>query len=927
MRSFFAVLFTYWLGCTAIAEIVPSSETDVAANPKSEIRNPKSPLSWPALTSQNKPWTWWWWHGSAVDQTNIADQLETFQHAGLGGVQIIPIYGVKGEESHDINFLSPKWMSMMGYTVGQARSLGMDAGMALEDGWCFGGPTISKDEANAFVVRRTYDVTNGKTFDENFSGRTIQALMAFGPDGRTLDLTDKIGRDGNFHWQAPAGSWHLYAISQRFSGQNVKRAAPGGRGPMLNPFYPAAMRDYLKWFDRAFDPYTGPRPAIVFQDSYEYQCNWSPDFFAQFEHFRGYRLQTVLPALFGEAPDDETARVKSDYRQTVSDLMAVKTDPMWIGWAHRRGFLTSYQAHGSPANWLDLYADADMPETEMFHMDRNPLISKFASSAAHVAGHPLTSAETGTWLAEHFTETLAELKYLTDDMFISGVNHIFYHGCCYSPASASWPGWLFYASTEMNPRNSIWHDVPALNAYVGRCQSILQSGRPDNDILLYWPISDFWNNPDGMLPDMTVSKIAWFTGQPIGDTAEKLSQRGYAFDYISDRQLMTAKTGHGLVRVPGGQYRVVLVPPCRLMPVATLARLIALARSGATIIFQSGLPTDVPGWGHLDERRGQFQRMIAKIKPGTANGLQSRAREQAANGLMEARVGRGRILIGDMETALAQTDVAREPVCDHTGLFFIRRSFAGGWHYFIANRKGDTLDGWVALGHPAQSAAILDPMTGHSGMADVRQVNGQTEVYLQVPPGGSIILRLFEKQTVKGPAWNYWRTDGAPNEITGDWTVQFIQGGPEIPASFQTAKLGSWTEQGDANAQRFAGTAAYTITFDAPAAQIGRYFLDLGNVCQSARIRLNGKDYGTFIAPPFGAMVDNLRPTNNKLEVEVTNVSANRIRDLDRRHVPWKIFKDINIVDTDYQPFDASNWPLTDSGLLGPVTLTPAANF
>jgi hypothetical protein len=68
--------------------------------------------------------------------------------------------------------------------------------------------------------------------------------------------------------------------------------------------------------------------------------------------------------------------------------------------------------------------------------------------------------------------------------------------------------------------------------------------------------------------------------------------------------------------------------------------------------------------------------------------------------------------------------------------------------------------------------------------------------------------------------------------------------------------------------------------------------------------------------------VDNLKPAGNQLEVEVTGVSANRIRDLDRRGVPWKNFHDINFVNIDYQPFNAADWPLTDSGLLGPVTLT-----
>lgn len=869
-------------------------------------------LAWPALTSQTKPWVWWWWPGSAVDQTNIASQLQAFRAAGLGGVQIIPVYGIQGGQANYINFLSPQWMQMMGYTVSRARSLGMNADMALETGWCFGGPTITKDEANALVVEKSFDVSGGQQFTQTFSGSPLQTLMAFNSQGDSVNLTDKIGKGGRIQWTAPAGQWKVYAVSQRFSGQNVKRAAPGGRGPMLNPFYPTAMSDYLKGFDKAFDSYTGTKPRAVFQDSYEYQCNWSPDFFAQFKSLRGYKLQTVLPALFGDAPDDEAARVKSDYRETVSDLIAGKTDPMWMGWAHKRGFIVSYQAHGAPGNWLDLYGDADIPETEVFHLDRNPLVSKFASSAAHVDGHPFTGAETGTWVSEHFTETLAELKYLADDMFISGVNHVFYHGCCYSPASAPWPGWVFYASTEMNPRNSIWHDVPAFNAYVARCQSILQSGQPDNDVLLYWPISDLWNNPEGMLPDMTVSKIAWFSGQPLGQTAARLWNRGYAFDYISDNQLQTAKTVRDKIHVPGGDYQVIVFPPCKLMPVETLAKLISLARSGATVIFESNLPTDVPGWAHLDERRAEFQKLLAKIQP-TSTGVS----------LQEALIGKGRILIGDEAAALAMSSAAREPMSDHAGVFFIRRAFDGGWNYFIANRHGDTLDGWVTLGHPAESAAILDPLTGDTGVAAVRQFNGQTQVYLQLPPGGSAIVRLFSNRNASGSAWNYWKYNGAATEITGEWNVNFLQGGPELPAAYQTTKLASWTEQDDAGAQPFAGSALYTITFDAPAADGAPYFLNLGNVCQSARVHINGKDYGTLITPPFGVVVDNLQPTGNKLEVEVTSVSANRIRDLDRRHVQWKFFGDINVVDVNYQPFDASHWPLTDSGLLGPVTLTP----
>jgi hypothetical protein len=869
-------------------------------------------LAWPALTSVNKPWLWWHWPGSAVDKADISKQLQTFEDAGVGGVQIIPIYGIRGGEAQYINFLSPEWMDMMGYTVTQAHSLDMGVDMALETGWCFGGPTITKAEANAFVVNSDYDVAGGGKLEQTFSPDVTQALMAFDTNGDSVDLKDKIADDGSVDWTAPPGQWKVYAISQRFSGQNVKRAAPGGRGPMLDPFYPTAMEDYVKWFDKAFDAYTGPKPRAVFQDSYEYQCTWSPDFFLQFEQLRGYKLQTVLPALFGDASVDETARVKSDYRETVSDLMAVKTDPIWMDWARQRGFIASYQAHGSPGNWLDMYADADIPETEMFHLDRNPLISKFASSAAHVAGHPLTGAETGTWLAEHFNETLGELKSLMDDMFISGVNHIFYHGCCYSPESAAWPGWLFYASTEMNPRNSIWHDVPTLNAYIGRCQSILQAGQPDDDTLLYWLISDLWNTPDGMLPTMTVSKTEWFKDQPIGQTAESLWNQGFAFDYISDRQLFTATATDKGIHVPGGDYKDVLVPPCDIMPVETLEKLIALANDGATVIFESRLPKDVPGWSNLAERRDKFKALLAQIKP-----------EARGTGLSEATVGHGRILIGQKEDALRQARVEAEPMA-LSGVDYIRRATDDGWEYFIVNRHAKIIDGWMPLAHSASSIEILDPLTGQTGMAATHgTASNNTSVYLQLRPGGSLILRLFANKKVDGLAWNYWQDKGEPMQITGAWDVRFLQGGPEIPASFQTTRLASWTEQSDTNAQRFAGSALYTTDFDADAVTGQNYSLNLGAVCQSARVRLNGKDYGTLIASPFAVVVDNLKPRDNKLEVEVTNVSANRLRDLDRRHVQWKIFGDINIVDVNYHLLDASDWPLADSGLIGPVTLTP----
>jgi hypothetical protein len=790
----------------------------------------ENPLTWPPLTREARPWAYNWWMGSAVDPKNLTAELTRYRDAGLGGIHIIPIYGAKGAEARYIDYLSPRWMEMLRHAVTEAERLGLGVDMTTGTGWCFGGPDISPDLAN--IVTK---------------------------DGAALK-----------------------------PGRKVKRAAAGGEGWMLNPYSADAMTHYLRRFTDAFANYNGPRPRAMYHDSYEYLCNWAPNLPAEFERRRGYALPVA--ELFGPGKGERIARLKADYRETISDMMIEDAWPRWHRWSRERGFITRNQAHGSPGNLLDLYALADCPETEMYKQDRDKLISKFASSAAHVAGRRLVAAETGTWVNEHFQETLADLKRLIDDLFLSGVNHVFYHGCCYSPDDAAWPGWVFYAATQMNPRNSIWRDAPALNRYVARCQSILQAGESDNDVLLYWPIHEVWHNASGLEIDLLVHDRTWFREQPMGKLADRLWRRGFCFDYISDRQLMA------LAAAPDARrHRALVVPSMERMPPETLRALATLANQGWSVIFDGRLPDDVPGLGRIEARRAVFK---------------------------DARAaGADRFLVGNAEDCLERSGIARETMADQAGLFFVRRRHADGRHYFIANQGAVPVDAWVDLvGSPA-TAILMDPMTGRAGAVGRR---GST-VRLQLEPGHSVIVRTFKDAVASVPAWSY-DEPGPPSRIEGPWRVSFVEGGPELPSPFETSALASWTSRGG-EAERFAGAARYTAQFDAPPGA-GPWFIDLGRVCHSARVRLNGEDLGTLLLPPYRVRVERLRPTANRLEVEVTNLSANRVRDLDRRKVPWKVFHDINFVSIEKaRPFDASAWPLHDSGLLGPVTLaaTPAA--
>ncbi len=913
----------------SLRRIVACLLTLTILNPgKSEPVDPA--LRWPAGNRECRPWAYNWWLGSAVDTNNLARELRRYRDAGLGGVHVIPIYGAKGAEPRYLDYLSPVWFEAFQFCVEEAGRLGLGVDLTTGSGWCFGGPNVPKTDGGWSLRTSMLEVSAGQTPTNRWAPDSVVALVAVTADNRPLDLRDRLRPDGSLDWAADAPATTLYGVTAAPEGRMVKRAAPGGAGPMINPFSYRAMTNYLARFTDAFASYRGSLPRAMYHDSYEYNSNWTPELLDAFARFRGYRLEEHWPEFCQDPRSSEmAARVRCDYQETLSDLMVEAVFPQWNRWCQARGIRTRNQAHGAPANLLDLYALADIPETEMFGRgtrdplhsrfderfgegDREPLISKFASSAAHTAGRKLVAAETGTWMAEHFCETLEELKCLVDLLFVSGVNHVIYHGTCYSPDDAPWPGWLFYASTQMNPRNAIWRDAPILNAYIERCQAWLQSGQPDHDVLLYWPLHDLWQTETALITPLGVHRHEWLTGQPVGVTARHLWNRGYGFDYLSDRQLAPADvTDDGRVQLPGAGYAVVLVPPTRWMPVDTLRRLIDLAERGGTILFEGQLPQDVPGAAMLAERQAEMKRLFACL-----NFL------PAETPFRQATVGRGRVLVGELEPMLAAARVPRETICDEPGVRFIRRRVDEGCITFFVNQSMRLLDGWFPLAAPARSVVLMDALTGRTGLAETRaRAGGGREVRLRLEPGHSIFLRTLEQRVAAGPAWSWPMAGGETVALGGPWQIEFIEGGPVLPKAQRTATPRSWTDSVDPEAERFGGTAVYRTAFEAPPGD-GPWIVDLGDVRHSARVRLNGVEVGRLIMPPYRLQLPALRPGRNQLEIEVTNLSANRLRDLDRRKVPWRIFHDINLVNTQYQPFDASDWPVMESGLLGPVAVS-----
>jgi hypothetical protein len=919
-------------------------------------------IGWPDISNITKPWARWWWMGGSVNKDDLSKCLEQYSLAGLGGLEVTNIYGVKGYESQFIRYTSPEWMKNLEFALSEAKKNNLGVDLALASGWPFGGPWVTKENACKYYTIKTYNLKEGEKLNEkiSFTQKTIlrivgkkveiselkdpvsenqnlqelaldqvrfpveiplQVLMAYSDKGEKINITDKIGKDGLLNWTAPKGNWTLYALFMGWHGKLVERAGPGGEGDVIDHFSAKAINEYLSHFDNAFNNINIDNLRAFFNDSYEVddaqgESNWTPEFFNEFQKRRGYDLRNYLKALAGNDSEDTNIRVLCDFRETISDLILDNYTKPWQKWAQNKGKIIRNQAHGSPANILDLYAASDIPETE----GTNILNIKFASSAAHVTGKNLVSSESATWLNEHFLSNLAQVKENIDRYFIGGINHIFYHGTTYSPINEQWPGWMFYAAVHFAPTNTIWKDFPTLNEYIARVQSFLQNSAPDNDILLYFPVYDDWSEPGK-------STLLHYHGPhentPVYSIAELLQNKGYSFDYISDKQIINLYSKDKMIYSGNVAYKTIIVPSAKYMPFSTFNKIYSLAKNGATIIFIDKLPESVPGLSYLDENQKSLIMLKEKIKFN-----------QIDSELKMTKIGSGKILLGSNTVSLLNYCNIKNETLVEKGLQFFRFKKNNSILYFINNWSDKYIDEYIPVNHPAKTVVIYDPMNKIFGKALIKTDKNQSQhVYLQLAKGQSCILQLISDD-INIQNYNYWKKSEDALIIDKGWNITFVEGGPELPAKKENIKLTLWTDLNDNIADKFSGSATYSVSFKKPALKAQAWMLNLGEVFESANIKINGQYITTLIGPTFSCIIpDSLIKDDNFLEITVTNLMANRIIDMEKNGIEYRKFYNVNFPARLKENrganglFTAINWKPQKSGLAGPVEIIPLFNL
>ncbi|HEY3926229.1 MAG TPA: glycosyl hydrolase [Acidothermaceae bacterium] len=525
--------------------------------------------------AEARPMMRWWWFGPDVEEAELDKQLRAVATAGFAGVEVAYVYPLS-EVAHPI--LSEGFAARLRFAAELARTLGLRFDLTLGSGWSFGGPHISVENAARQLICDLREVP-GTALEVPVAARwpgdeLVAAYLGDGSIQEPPSVYEELSVEGGVV-RVPAGRSPrvvLLAWSQ-LTGQNVKRAAAGAEGPVLDHYSADAVRAHIAGFAEPLLDAVGDAPVgSVFCDSLEvYHSNWTPGFLDAFEELRGYNARPHLYQLVTDGPG--AAEFRGDFHRTLTQLYEQNFVSQWRSWAASHGLPFRIQGYGTPPAAVSSYRFADLFEGEGWGWN-GITATRWASSAAHIYDLDVVSSEVWTWAhSPSFRATPLDLKGEAHEHLLAGINQFIGHGWPYSPESAGPVGWIFYAAGVFDDRNPWWPAMPGLNRYLQRLSWLMRQGAPVNRAKLYVPVTDIYQR----MGTGDVGLDLWReTERCVGDHIPRiLHGHGVEFDLVDDDAIET---------LDAADVELVVVPFASAIPAATHAWLDRVAASGGAVV-------------------------------------------------------------------------------------------------------------------------------------------------------------------------------------------------------------------------------------------------------------------------------------------------------------------------------------------------------
>jgi hypothetical protein len=798
----------------------------------------------------------WWWFGPSATREELDAEMRRMKEGGIGGFEVAAVYPLAVDDPargfHNYPYLSAEFLDRIAFTSRRARELGLRMDLTIGSGWSYGGPYITPGLAATRLRSERRELAPDVVSIERPApfehDRLIAAFIAPGSvqeadPASFRELT--IPETGRIALPPGRGPRAVLFYFSGQTGQIVKRAALGAEGYVLDHYSRAAIETHLREAgDKMLAAAEPGSINSIFCDSLEvYDGDWTADLFDEFKKRHGYDLRSLLP--LAELGAGERAEViRRDYGQTLTALFEERFLVPVHDWASRHGVRFRIQNYGMPPASLASYRHADIFDGEGFEW-RTLSSTRWASSASHLFGRPVTSSETWTWLhSPAFRATPLDLKAEADQHFLSGINQLIGHGWPYSPPEAASPGWMFYAAGAYTDKNPWWPVMPDTARYLQRVSFLLRQGEPVADVALYAPTDDAWSQfrPGNARFLNLFNDIHDLLGQKI---VPAILDAGHAFDLIDDGSMAEARAR---------RYRLILLPAVKRMPDATKRALVEYSAAGGTLLATTRKPEG--DWPSLDTVSDDE-------------------------------------LLSRLRTALPP-DVSFSPATPAIG--FVHRRLLDADVYFLANTSNVGRTVRARFSSRTMHAELWDPMTG--GIERLDQTG--ESLSLTFEPHGSRVV-VFRKEGGAAPAATAVRRPRGSLELKSGWMLSIgstkREGTIDLPHS--------WAD--DPQTRFFSGAATYKRSVDVPAdfrAPGARVVLDFGPgqpverealpggtmrgssfaaliappIREAATVFVNDRRAGSIWAPPYRVDVtDLLRAGANEIRIEVYNTAINQL--------------------------------------------------
>lgn len=714
-----------------------------------------------------------------------------------------------------------------------------------------------------------------------------------------IDITKYLNNDV-LTWDFPKGNWEVVRLYMAPTTICNSPALEGdGKGLEVDRWNKESLKHHYDSFIGAIMRRVPAEDRktwkVIVCDSYERATqNYGDDFIQYFKTKYGYDptpyLLTYNGTVVGSA--EKSDRFLWDLRRAIADRLAYDHIGGMRTLANKDGFgiwLEPYGHWGFPGEFLQYGGQSDEVSGEFWSEGSlGDIENRAASSVAHIYGKGKVSSESFTCGGSEFARSPRNMKQRGDKFFTEGINSTLLHLYISQPDEASLPGQNCPFGNEFNRKNTWYNQLDLFTTYLKRCNYLLQQGN-------------------------YVADIAYFIGEDapvmIGIT-DPAPPKGFQYDFINAEVIERDLTANGnnILSLPHGtQYKLLVLPPSKTMRPAMIRKIKQLLEDGAIILGQK--PEKSPSLQDYDSADAEVK-AIANELWGSKNSEKS-----------IRKIGKGALFTGySIEDIFAMLDI--QPDFSHNGDADIKYAHTSSKDrdiYFISNQTDKMVEFNGQFRMAGKAPEQWNPIDGSSH--DVKSfvnVGNTTTIPVRLAPTESSFF-IFEKGITDQPqaldmALNYPATTELV-QLNKEWTLNLTTMFNET-RKIKINELTDLSQSKDDFIKHFSGTANYTNNFNIKHIPAGeRIVLDLGEVCEMAKVKINGKSVGGVWTAPYTIDVtDAVKTGKNTIEVSVVNNWLNRI------------VGDIKLPENERKTkysFHTYNQdtPLQKSGLIGPVKI------